>query len=187
MQKEHEQHQSNLAKGHGQYLQIDETEFIKVMTNSHHVVCHFYHHDFDRCKIIDMHLGRLCRKYTKCKFVSVDAERCPFFSQKLQIQTLPTVVMFEDGVAIDRIMGFEEIGNVRTPTSCNCTLLTASKLHALAASDLPSYLTRSPRLCLPLVSRRARTCSQRQLLGLESGRPGLLNTSTTLTIPSSTT
>jgi thioredoxin-like negative regulator of GroEL len=138
MQKAHEEHQANLAKGHGQYLQIDESEFIKTMTGSHHVVCHFYHHDFDRCKIIDMHLARLCKKYTKCKFVSVDAERCPFFAQKLAIQTLPTVVCFEDGVAVDNIMGFEEIGNVRTvPTEAPvCTMLS-----------LACTLTRDPSCC----------------------------------------
>ena len=40
----------------------------------------------------------------------IDAEKCPFFVQKLQIQVLPCIIMFENGVAIDRIEGFEELG-----------------------------------------------------------------------------
>ena len=40
----------------------------------------------------------------------MDAEKCPFFVTKLQIQMLPTIISFIDGVAVDRIIGFEELG-----------------------------------------------------------------------------
>lgn len=42
--------------------------------------------------------------------MSINAEKCPFFVAKLQIQVLPTIVCFMDGIAIDRIVGFEELG-----------------------------------------------------------------------------
>ena len=57
-----------------------------------------------------MHLDKICKKHTESKFVRIDAEKCPFFVAKLQIQVLPTVICFMDGVAFDRIVGFEDLG-----------------------------------------------------------------------------
>ena len=42
--------------------------------------------------------------------MSIDSEKCPFFVAKLQIQMLPTIICFMDGVAFDRVVGFEELG-----------------------------------------------------------------------------
>ena len=70
----------------------------------------FFHKDFVRCKIIDMHLEKICRTHIETRFVRIDAEKCPFFTQKLGIQMLPSVVMFDNGVAFDRITGFDELG-----------------------------------------------------------------------------
>jgi len=57
-----------------------------------------------------MHLKKIAPAHTETRFVKLDAEKAPFFIQKLSIQTLPTLVLFEDGIAIDRIIGFEELG-----------------------------------------------------------------------------
>ena len=42
--------------------------------------------------------------------MKLNADKAPFFIQKLAIKVLPTVVCFKDGVAVDRIVGFEELG-----------------------------------------------------------------------------
>ncbi len=34
--------------------EINEEEFLKEVTSSELVVCHFFHKDFERCKIMDM-------------------------------------------------------------------------------------------------------------------------------------
>lgn len=34
----------------------------------------------------------------------------PFFTVKLKVQTLPCVIMFINGIAADRVVGFEELG-----------------------------------------------------------------------------
>merc|ERR1719463_99121 len=47
------------AKGHGEYTEIVEEEFLKTVTSSEYVVCHFYHKNFESCKIADMHLRKL--------------------------------------------------------------------------------------------------------------------------------
>ncbi len=57
-----------------------------------------------------MHLFKICREHEEARFVRLDAEKAPFFINKLAIQMLPTVIMFIDGVAQDRIVGFDELG-----------------------------------------------------------------------------
>jgi thioredoxin-like negative regulator of GroEL len=58
---------------------------------------------------MNTHLEPLAHKYLPVKFARMDAEKAPFFVSKLQIVVLPTVVLFRDGVAVDRIVGFEEL------------------------------------------------------------------------------
>ena len=51
------------VKGHGDYKVIQETEFLKEVTTTKRVICHFYHKDFERCKIMDKHLNLICKKH----------------------------------------------------------------------------------------------------------------------------
>merc|ERR1712087_891099 len=46
-------------QGHGEYREIVEEEFLKEVCGSEDVLVHFYHREFQRCKIIDKHL-RIC-------------------------------------------------------------------------------------------------------------------------------
>jgi len=110
-QREHVEMQENIGKGHGQYTEIIETEFLPMVTGSKFVVCHFYHRDFERCKIVDMHLQRIAQFHKETKFIYLNAEKSPFFITKLQIQVLPAIICFMDGVAIDRLVGFEDFNN----------------------------------------------------------------------------
>ena len=103
-------HLEKVAAGHGKYEEIVEEQFLPVVTKSKFVVVHFYHKDFERCKIMDHHLGSIAKSHIETKFCRIDAEKCPFFVTKLQIQMLPTVICFMDGVAFDRVVGFEELG-----------------------------------------------------------------------------
>lgn len=97
------------CKSHGEYREVTEEEFLPAVTGSKKVVCHFYHGDFERCKIMDNHLRIVAPMHPETRFITINAEKAPFFVQKLAIQTLPTLVLFQDGVAKDRIMGFEGI------------------------------------------------------------------------------
>eukprot|EP00467_Chlorarachnion_reptans_P003360 CAMPEP_0114513148 /NCGR_PEP_ID=MMETSP0109-20121206/15395_1 /TAXON_ID=29199 /ORGANISM="Chlorarachnion reptans, Strain CCCM449" /LENGTH=302 /DNA_ID=CAMNT_0001692961 /DNA_START=249 /DNA_END=1157 /DNA_ORIENTATION=+ len=100
-----------LKRGHGKYTEIVEEDFLPMVTKSKHVLCHFYHKDFERCKIMDKHLHVLARKHLCAHFLYINAEKCPFFVKKLQIRMLPTVICFVDGVAKDRVVGFSDLGN----------------------------------------------------------------------------
>ena len=110
MKEDYTETQVNKTLGHGGYDEITEEQFLPTVTKTQYVVVHFYHQDFERCKIIDMHLKKIAPVHTETRFCKLDAEKAPFFIQKLSIQTLPTLVLFEDGIAIDRVIGFEELG-----------------------------------------------------------------------------
>lgn len=97
-------------KGHGELSEIVEEDFLKVVTKSHYSVVHFYHKDMPRCKIVDMHLDILAKKYLATKFAKMDAEKAPFFVDKLGIMIIPCVVMFEDGKMQGRLDGLDLLG-----------------------------------------------------------------------------
>jgi len=57
-----------------------------------------------------MHINKIVREHEEARFVRLDAEKCPFFIAKLQIQMLPTIIMFIDGIAAERLVGLDELG-----------------------------------------------------------------------------
>lgn len=97
----------NIAKGHGQLRTISQDEFLPECTgSSQYVVIHFFHKEFKRCTIMDHHLHMVARQHMETKFCRIDAEKSPFFIQKLNIQTLPTLLIFENGKTVNRLIGF---------------------------------------------------------------------------------
>lgn len=130
-QREAEKRSAMATKGHGDYQEVGEGDFLPAVTGSRrvhrmstrvsscpdllarvlsHVVVHFYHCDFERCRIVDKHLSAIAKKYFRTRFVKVHAPDAPFFVTKLGVQVLPCVVMFLEGKAYDRIVGFDEFG-----------------------------------------------------------------------------
>jgi hypothetical protein len=83
MKAEYEEQQLNKIQGNGTYTEINESEFLPLVTKSKYVAVAFFHKDFQRCKIIDMHIQKICREHEECRFVRLDAERAPFFIAKL--------------------------------------------------------------------------------------------------------
>ncbi|OEH79222.1 thioredoxin domain-containing protein [Cyclospora cayetanensis] len=107
------QRQTSLReKGHGEYSDIPETEFLGVVTPAPRAVCHFYSPRFERCRIMDKHLEILAKAHPETRIFKMNAEKAPFFSTKLQIRSLPTLVFFIDGVAVHSVVGFTELGGV---------------------------------------------------------------------------
>jgi hypothetical protein len=96
--------------GHGEYSEIEEEAFLKTVTSSERAVVHFYHSMFEKCKVMDMHLNKISRKFLGTRVVKLNAEKAPFFVEKLMIKTLPCAVVFVDGVAVGRQMGFDGLG-----------------------------------------------------------------------------
>lgn len=96
---------------HGSYMEIkDEKQLMDITTSTKFCVVHFMKPDFNRCRIMDEKLRLLAEKHFDTRFVSINVENAPFLVVKLEIQVLPCVIAFIDGVGKDRIIGFEGIG-----------------------------------------------------------------------------
>jgi thiol-disulfide isomerase/thioredoxin len=109
------QEDEHKAKGHGEVRTIVQDEFLPECTSSFWVAVHFFHRDFERCKIMDHHLKRIAPLHLSCKFVRIDAEKTPFFVGKLNIKTLPTLLVFKDGKTVNRLLGFDGLGDFKNP------------------------------------------------------------------------
>ena len=84
LKREYEQTRELLAKGHGEYREVAQDEFLKEVTGSPLVAVHFYHRDFERCKIMDMvrplrysrcHARLRVAKKTSCTLSAAPATR----------------------------------------------------------------------------------------------------------------
>jgi hypothetical protein len=56
---------------------------------------------------MDHHLKILCQQFPNTQFLYINAEKAPFFIERLAIRTLPTLCLFIDGVMKDKILGFD--------------------------------------------------------------------------------
>mmetsp|Transcript_29378 Transcript_29378/g.30492 ORF Transcript_29378/g.30492 Transcript_29378/m.30492 type:complete len:240 (+) Transcript_29378:21-740(+) len=92
---------------YGEYREILESEFLDTLLKNEKVVCHFYHDEFEKCKIMDKHLTEIAFEHSETLFVKINAEKSPFFTTKLNIQVLPTVLLSQNGKVFERIIGFE--------------------------------------------------------------------------------
>lgn len=101
-------------KQHGQYREISQDDFFNIVVRekggSEDVAVHFYHKDFERCKLMDRYLQDLAPAMMAVKLVKIDAERAPFLIQRLKITMLPCVLLFHNDVNVDRIVGFDGCG-----------------------------------------------------------------------------
>ncbi|KDP37464.1 hypothetical protein JCGZ_08305 [Jatropha curcas] len=127
LKKEVEKREALKRQGHGEYREITEGDFLGEVTGSEKVICHFYHREFYRCKIMDKHLKALSPRHVDTKFIRMDAENAPFFVTKLGIKTLPCVILFRKGIAVDRLIGFQDLGGKDDFTEKSLEILLIKK------------------------------------------------------------
>jgi hypothetical protein len=81
-----EKENTKKTQKYGTYKDIIEIEFLDTMLKNENVVCHFYHSDFERCKIMDKHLKFIAETHPDTLFVRINVEKSPFFTTKLQVK-----------------------------------------------------------------------------------------------------
>uniref|UniRef100_T1G6U5 Phosducin domain-containing protein n=1 Tax=Helobdella robusta TaxID=6412 RepID=T1G6U5_HELRO len=97
---------------HGDYNEIlEEKQFLDTTIAEERCIVHFFHPDFRRCAIMDGHLKNLAQKHFESRFIKINAEKAKFFVTKLKVYVLPTVLCFKKGVVVDRLIGFDDLGN----------------------------------------------------------------------------
>ncbi|KAJ2795361.1 hypothetical protein H4R20_005908 [Coemansia guatemalensis] len=100
------------SRGHGEYLEIQkEEDIVKLVASEKKGIVHFMHPQFARCKVLDKHFHQLARHHFETRFVSISVEKCPFLVQKFQLRVLPCILAVVNGGVVDRLVGFEELGN----------------------------------------------------------------------------
>ncbi|KAI0215531.1 Thioredoxin domain-containing protein plp1 [Lamellibrachia satsuma] len=118
LRKQAAQFEGMKDRHHGLYSDLkEEKEFLELTTTEERCVVHFYHVDFRRCVIMDKHLKEVAQKYFETKFARISVDTAKFFVTKLKIQVLPYVLCFKKGIVVDRIVGFEELGNTDSFTT----------------------------------------------------------------------
>lgn len=128
----------------------DEKSLIELSSREPFCVIHFFHPDFQRCRIMDRHLDILAKRHKHTLFLKAAVENAPFLVDRLGVKVLPCVISFVDGNARDRIVGFEDLGGVDDfPTaSLEFRLRNAGGSLGLyfffASSYLPCFI-----LCVP--------------------------------------
>lgn len=99
------------GKQHGEYREIGQDDFFNVVVRekggSDQCCVHFYHKDFETCKVMDRYLSQIARSMLSVRFVKIDAERAPFLVERLHVTMLPCCLLFKNDVCVDRILGFE--------------------------------------------------------------------------------
>lgn len=87
-EKRIESEKVKLSRKYGDYRDIVETEFLDIMLKNPKVVCHFYHDQFERCKIMDKHIKQICNLHPETLFCRINADRAPFFTTKLNVKVI---------------------------------------------------------------------------------------------------
>uniref|UniRef100_A0A7S0ZHL8 Thioredoxin domain-containing protein n=1 Tax=Timspurckia oligopyrenoides TaxID=708627 RepID=A0A7S0ZHL8_9RHOD len=95
--------------GHGNLSQIIERDFFDVVKRSENVCVCFYRPGSTRfADDYVLHLKKLAEFHREVKFVSLDAEKCPFLVDKLNIWMLPSTVLVKNAKAEHTYFGLDE-------------------------------------------------------------------------------
>ncbi|PGG98073.1 hypothetical protein AJ80_09591, partial [Polytolypa hystricis UAMH7299] len=90
----------------------DDQSLLDFTTQYPRCIIHFFHPDFSRCATMDKHLHALAAAHSnEVHFARIDVRNASFVVEKLKIQILPCVIGFVDGVGVERITGFEGLGD----------------------------------------------------------------------------
>lgn len=101
-----------LELDHGTYEQLPEEKmFFDIIKKSENVVVHFFTDTSQKSPIMDMHLKKLAPKHLETRFIKMNAEKCHFLAEKLKIKTIPTLTLVKNGIMVDKVVGFTQLGN----------------------------------------------------------------------------
>lgn len=112
MKKLEEKKKEWLKNDHGKYEELPEEKcFFDVIKKSENLIIHFYTNSSERCQIVDKHLKILAPKHLEARFTKLNAEKCPFLAEKLKIKVIPTIVLIQKTILVDKVIGFTQLGN----------------------------------------------------------------------------
>jgi thiol-disulfide isomerase/thioredoxin len=109
-QQQRQQKDAQLDGGDGRYTVVGhERELMQMCVELPRIVIHFFRPNFRHCQQMAQHLTLLAERQGGTKFVGIDATQAPFLVVQWAVRVLPCVVCVVDGVAIDRLIGFDGV------------------------------------------------------------------------------
>ncbi|XP_030754203.1 thioredoxin domain-containing protein 9 [Sitophilus oryzae] len=112
MQKLEELKREWLKNDHGKYEEMPEEKcFFDLIKKSDNLIIHFFTNSSERSLILDKHLKILAPKHLEARFVKFNAEKCPFLAERLKIKVIPTIVLIQKTILVDKVVGFTQLGN----------------------------------------------------------------------------
>ncbi|KAI5152372.1 hypothetical protein ENBRE01_2779 [Enteropsectra breve] len=90
----------------------DEEELI-TLTEKIPIIISFYKSNFRKCIFMNKALEAIAPDFKKIKFATIDVSKCPKMVESLDIQVLPYLGFFRDGYFVDKLVGFEKLGNTQ--------------------------------------------------------------------------
>lgn len=86
--------------------QVDSKTFQDLVDRNRITVVDFYADWCGPCKIVSPIVERLATEYIgKASFAKLDVDASPSIADKFGVMSIPTVIIFKDGRAVDRIVG----------------------------------------------------------------------------------
>lgn len=95
-------------------IRIKEEEFEeKVLKNSKKVLVDFYADWCGPCRMLSPIIEEIAKKNDEYEFVKVNVDDCPEVSRKYGVMSIPTLIVFENGVEKKKTLGFHSLDEVK--------------------------------------------------------------------------
>ena len=95
-------------------IKIKEEEFEeKVLKNNKKVLVDFYADWCGPCRMLSPIIEEIAKENDEYEFVKVNVDVCPDVSRKYGIMSIPTLIVFENGVEKKKTLGFHSLDEVK--------------------------------------------------------------------------
>ncbi|MEM0240060.1 MAG: thioredoxin [Candidatus Nezhaarchaeales archaeon] len=96
----------SLSKG-GKVLHLNSTSFRDILkSESRPILVDFWAEWCAPCRLLSPIFEKLAEKYSdKVVFAKVNVDECPDLAEEHGIMAIPTLILFRDGVEVERVIG----------------------------------------------------------------------------------
>ena len=95
-------------------IKIKEEEFEeKVLKNNKKVLVDFYADWCGPCRMLSPIIEEIAKENDEYEFAKVNVDDCPEVSRKYGVMSIPTLIVFENGVEKKKTLGFHSLDEVK--------------------------------------------------------------------------
>ena len=95
-------------------IKIKEEEYEeKVLKNNKKVLVDFYADWCGPCRMLSPIIEEIAKENDEYEFVKVNVDDCPDVSRKYGVMSIPTLIVFENGVEKKKTLGFHSLDEVK--------------------------------------------------------------------------